>query len=153
MRSILLAVVPAVAFASPVVVAANVERLRIPLFVALGIIFTGIAAYALWVASRLHAAHAHANITDPQAAQIEQHVLKLKRKGHSTATVREKLLAAGWDAHKVDVVLHGIHKPDSVEKLMFYVQQQMLQQKPKEEIRQVLRSHNWPEKMVNLVLQ
>ena len=124
---------------------------RMVLSVTGALLFTGLATYALLTAHRVHRA---ATAPPPEYAQLDAHAKKLVAKGVSHDAAREKLIAAGWDAVKVDLVLHDVHRPDdSIEKLMFYVQDQIRKQKPKDQIRQQLLTAQWPERLVNLVLE
>lgn len=126
-------------------------RTRMTLALIGALLFTGLAAYALLTA---HRAHRAATAPPPEYAQLDAHAKKLAKQGISHDAAREKLISAGWDAAKVDLVLHDVHRPDdSVEKLMFYVQDQIRKQKPKDQIRQQLLTAQWPERLVNLVLE
>lgn len=125
------------------------ERMVIAPFVVLS---AGIAVYALWSARKQHGALS--DPPPPEYAELEGHANKLLDQGIAFDAVRSRLIGAGWSAEKVDLVLHNAHRPDtSVEKLMFYVRDQMRRQQPKMEIRQRLLSAHWDEKLVNLVLE
>lgn len=149
------ALIPFLSLASlPAAAAASLESLRMPLFAFFAFIALCLLIYAT------AAAVLHQKLTQlpdpppPEYAELEQHADKLQQQGLSHEHIREKLIGAGWDAAKVDIVLHEAHRPDgSIEKLMFYVQDQLRRQKPKEEIRQQLLNAHWEEKLVNLVLE
>src|SRR3989344_4779922 len=117
------------------------------LFSGLGLVFLALVVYAIAMAYQKH--HTLAAPPDPEYGKLEQHVSKLSDSGLAAEDIRNKLIAAGWQPEKVDLVLHDIHNPDgSVEKLMFYVQDQIRRQKPKDEIRQQLLAARWDEKLV-----
>ena len=144
------ATIVAALFTFPIALALEAGT-RISLALIGTLLFIGLAVYALLTAHRIHRA---ATAPPPEYAQLDAHAKKLTGQGLSHDAVREKLLAAGWDTTKVDLVLHGAHRPDdSVEKLMFYVQDQIRKQKPKDQIRQQLLTAQWPERLVNLVLE
>lgn len=124
------------------------------LTVPFALLFFGLAVYAY-----LAARHAKESVKlpappPPEYAELEQHVSKLTDQGMAHEAIRDKLIGAGWEARKVDLVLHNAHRPDqSIEKLMFYVQDQFRRQKPKEEIRNNLLNAHWDGKLVSLVLE
>ena len=91
--------------------------------------------------------------TKKDLATLEYHVRKLERDGYSPTTIKNKLLAVGWEEHLVDLVLADVHRPHSrLKALEKYVQQQLHKAVPKEIIKENLLDAGWDEEIIDVAL-
>jgi len=95
--------------------------------------------------------------TDNQLAEhlntIGSHVDRLKKSRLADNEIIHKLSSFGWAKHLIEMVVHKAHKPDiKIDRLFRFVDAQLSQGRPKEEIKELLCKAGWKKEMVDMAL-